>query len=305
MHLLKAFLLMPRYLVFALLSVLAWSTIGTAMKLTVEQTDIISLLVISVSTALLILLTFIIITKKVDQIIPKNKSEWLYSIVSGVLNPTAYYLILLNAYNLLPAQEAGTLNYFWPFILVILSIPVLKQTPGWHGIIGIFIGFSGLVVISTHGDPTSLRFSNTTGVILAISSAFIWATFWLINMKDKRDDIIKLFNSFLIALIILLIAFFIAPSSQELTPKSLLGGIYLGTFEMGITFIFWLKALKEAPNTATVSNLVFLSPFISLIIISIVLKETILLSTISGLALIVLGILFSNFRRKLPKNISQ
>ena len=78
---------MPRYLVFALLSVLAWSTIGTAMKLTVEQTDIISLLVISVSTALLILLTFIIITKKVDQIIPKNKSEWLYSIVSGVLNP--------------------------------------------------------------------------------------------------------------------------------------------------------------------------------------------------------------------------
>ncbi|HML84378.1 MAG TPA: DMT family transporter [Bacteroidales bacterium] len=305
MHLLKAFSLMPRYLVFALLSVLAWSTIGTAMKLTVEQTDIISLLVISVSTALLILLTFIIITKKVDQIIPKNKSEWLYSIVSGVLNPTAYYLILLNAYNLLPAQEAGTLNYFWPFILVILSIPVLKQTPGWHGIIGIFIGFSGLVVISTHGDPTSFRFSNTTGVILAISSAFIWATFWLINMKDKRDDIIKLFNSFLIALIILLIAFFIAPSSQELTPKSLLGGIYLGTFEMGITFIFWLKALKEAPNTATVSNLVFLSPFISLIIISIVLKETILLSTISGLALIVLGILFSNFRRKLPKNISQ
>lgn len=296
---------MPRYLVFALLSVLAWSTIGTAMKLTVEQTDIISLLVISVSTALLILLTFIIITKKVDQIIPKNKSEWLYSIVSGVLNPTAYYLILLNAYNLLPAQEAGTLNYFWPFILVILSIPVLKQTPGWHGIIGIFIGFSGLVVISTHGDPTSLRFSNTTGVILAISSAFIWATFWLINMKDKRDDIIKLFNSFLIALIILLIAFFISPSSQELTPKSLLGGIYLGTFEMGITFIFWLKALKEAPNTATVSNLVFLSPFISLIIISIVLKETILLSTITGLALIVLGILFSNFRRKLPKNISQ
>ncbi len=42
---------------------------------------------------------------------------------------------------------------------------------------------------------------------------------------------------------------------------------------MGITFIFWLKALKEAPNTATVSNLVFLSPFISLIIISISIKR--------------------------------
>ena len=294
MHLLKVSFTPPRHIVYALLSVLAWSTIGTAMKLTVEQTDLLPLLLISVSTALLILLTFIFVSGKTALILPKNRQDWLFSIVSGSLNPTAYYLILLRAYDLLPAQEAGTLNYFWPFVLVILSIPILKQNPGWKGLIGILIGFSGLIIISTHGDPGSLAFSNTTGVILAISSAFIWASFWLLNMKDKRDDIIKLFNSFLVAFIILAISLIISPTSQTISTKGLLGGVYLGIFEMGITFILWLKALKWAPNTATVSNLVFLSPFISLIIISIVLKEAILPSTLLGLVLIVIGILISN-----------
>lgn len=294
MHLLKVSFTPPRHIVYALLSVLAWSTIGTAMKLTVEQTDLLPLLLISVSTALLILLTFIFVSGKTALILPKNRQEWLFSIVSGSLNPTAYYLILLRAYDLLPAQEAGTLNYFWPFVLVILSIPILKQNPGWKGLIGILIGFSGLIIISTHGDPGSLAFSNTTGVILAISSAFIWASFWLLNMKDKRDDIIKLFNSFLVAFIILAISLIISPTSQTISTKGFLGGVYLGIFEMGITFILWLKALKWAPNTATVSNLVFLSPFISLIIISIVLKEAILPSTLLGLVLIVIGILISN-----------
>lgn len=294
MHLLKVSFTPPRHIVYALLSVLAWSTIGTAMKLTVEQTDLLPLLLISVSTALLILLTFIFVSGKTALILPKSRQEWLFSIVSGSLNPTAYYLILLRAYDLLPAQEAGTLNYFWPFVLVILSIPILKQNPGWKGLIGILIGFSGLIIISTHGDPGSLAFSNTTGVILAISSAFIWASFWLLNMKDKRDDIIKLFNSFLVAFIILAISLIISPTSQTISTKGLLGGVYLGIFEMGITFILWLKALKWAPNTATVSNLVFLSPFISLIIISIVLKEAILPSTLLGLVLIVIGILISN-----------
>ncbi len=294
MHLLKNTFYLPKHIIYALLSVLAWSTIGTAMKLTVEQTDILPLLLISVSTALLILLTFILVSRKTALILPKNRKEWIYTIISGSLNPTAYYLILLKAYDLLPAQEAGTLNYFWPFVLVILSIPILKQNPGWRGLVGILLGFSGLIVISTHGDPTSLTFSNTTGVILAISSAFIWASFWLLNMKDKRDDIIKLFNSFIIAFIILSITLVATPTSQHISAKGLIGGAYLGIFEMGITFILWLKALKWAPNTATVSNLVFLSPFISLIIISIVLKEAILPSTLLGLILIVIGILASN-----------
>jgi len=75
----------------------------------------------------------------------------------------------------------------------------------------------------------------------------------------------------------------------------LLGSAYIGLFEMSLTYFFWLMALKFSENTAKVSNLVYISPFISLIIIERVLGEKILISTIVGLTLIVAGILIQHF----------
>jgi drug/metabolite transporter (DMT)-like permease len=72
--------------------------------------------------------------------------------------------------------------------------------------------------------------------------------------------------------------------------QGLAGGIYIGLFEMGITFVLWLNALKYSSTTAKVSNLIYLSPFLSLILIYFTVGETILPSTVIGLSLIVAGI---------------
>ena len=69
------------------------------------------------------------------------------------------------------------------------------------------------------------------------------------------------------------------------------GILYIGFFEMGFTFLFWLKALKFSHNTATVGRLIFIAPFLSLIWIFVVTGEVIHLSSVAGLILIVLGIL--------------
>jgi drug/metabolite transporter (DMT)-like permease len=67
---------------------------------------------------------------------------------------------------------------------------------------------------------------------------------------------------------------------------------------MGITFVLWLNALRFSSTTAKVSNLIYLSPFISLIIIHLTVGETILASTVAGLALIVSGILLQQYLKK-------
>ena len=59
---------------------------------------------------------------------------------------------------------------------------------------------------------------------------------------------------------------------------------------MGITYILWLKALSLSRTTAQVGNLIYLSPFLSLFFIRIVVGEPIAASTVLGLALIVTGI---------------
>jgi drug/metabolite transporter (DMT)-like permease len=55
---------------------------------------------------------------------------------------------------------------------------------------------------------------------------------------------------------------------------------------MGITFVLWLSALKYSENTAKVGNLIFISPFVSLVFIHFLVGEDILPSTFVGLVLI-------------------
>jgi drug/metabolite transporter (DMT)-like permease len=59
--------------------------------------------------------------------------------------------------------------------------------------------------------------------------------------------------------------------------------------------VIWLSALNYSANTAKVSNLIYLSPFFALFWIKLAVGETIRFSTIIGLLLIVLGIIFQQF----------
>jgi len=75
--------------------------------------------------------------------------------------------------------------------------------------------------------------------------------------------------------------------------------IYVGIFEMGITFFFWLKALQMASTTAQVSNLVYLAPFLSMIFIHFFLHEPVYYTTPLGLILTISGIFIQNMRSKI------
>lgn len=64
----------------------------------------------------------------------------------------------------------------------------------------------------------------------------------------------------------------------------------MGAFEMGVTFVLWLSALKLSTSAARIGNLIFVSPFLSLIFIHLVVGEEIFGSTLWGLVLITGGL---------------
>jgi len=183
-------------------------------------------------------------------------------------------------------------------MLVLLAIPILKQKPRFRDISGVLISFCGAVVIALRGDFTQLRFQEPVGVGLALGSTLIWALFWLYNVRDRRDEVIKLFWIFVFGFMYVLIYALAMGEFALPSGYALLGNVYVGVFEMGIAFIFWQLALQKAVSTARVTNLIFLTPFVSLLIINRVLGETITLSTLAGLVLIIGGILWQQTSRK-------
>jgi drug/metabolite transporter (DMT)-like permease len=281
--------------VFALLAVICWSTIGSAFKISLRYTDYLTLLLFASSASSAVLFFTLAIQGKLSLLRTVTLRNAGNSALMGLLNPFLYYVVLLQAYDRLPAQEAGTLNYIWPLVLVLLSIPILKQKIRPASIFAILVSFFGIILISTHGDLAAMHFEDPAGVLLAVGSAVFWALYFILNMKDPREDLSKIFLNFLFGFLYVLLYYLIRADFTVPDWQGVAGGVYLGLFEMGIPFVLWLKALNYSATTARVSNLVYLSPFISLILIHFFVGEQILLSTIAGLVFIIGGIVWQSF----------
>ncbi|NQV01279.1 MAG: DMT family transporter, partial [Bacteroidia bacterium] len=213
---------------FALSALLFWSTIGSAMKISLRHIDFIQLLLFANLVAVMVLFIILVFQHKLWLLHGLRLRDWGSSAILGLLNPFLYYMVLLVAYDLLQAQEAGTLNYIWPLILVLLSIPLLKQRISIWSLIAILISFAGLLIISTRGDILGLSFSSPLGVAMAVGSAVFWALYWILNMKDPREDVSKLFLNFCFGFLYILIVYLIRGDFMIPTWQGVAGSVYLG-----------------------------------------------------------------------------
>ncbi len=283
---------------FALTAIFLWSTSGTAFKLALEGMDFIQLLFVASSIAWIVLLVVVVIKKRTRELISQTGNGLIRSAIGGFLNPFLFYMVLLKAYSLLPAQIAQPLNYTWPVMLVLLSVPFLGQKLRLIDLAAILISFVGVLVISSQGqNPFQTRINEPLGIFLAIGSSIIWASFWIVNVRDKRPEIIKLTLNFFFGSIFTGITLLIFSGLPALT-LHFVPAIYVGLTEMAIAFVCWLTALENTKNNAAISNLVFIAPFIALFLIHLILGEKIYWTTPAGLVFIVGGILIQQLSRK-------
>ncbi|HQQ68199.1 MAG TPA: DMT family transporter [Candidatus Cloacimonadota bacterium] len=274
---------------YAALAILAWSSVSTAFKIALRQLTPIGLLVVASATASLFLFVLKALSRSESRLGTWQNIK--QSLCPALLNPFLYYLILFEAYSRLRAQEAQALNYTWAIVLSVFSVILLRERFRLKDIVALLISFCGVIVISTRGKIGSLHFDDALGTALAAGSSIIWALYWIINVRDKRDPIEKLSSNFFLGFIFVSIMAILGrmelihPEGQLI--PALLAGIYVGIFEMGLTFVLWMKALQTSESTAKVANLIFITPFLSLLFIRFALNESIHVATIIGLSLII------------------
>ena len=287
--------------IFALSAIFLWSTVAVAFKISLRYVSFLQLLLYSSAVAVI---SFFIITsfqKNTAELFKISKKNLFLFGINGFLNPFLYYLVLFKAYSLLPAQIAQPLNYLWPVMLVLLSVPLLGQSLKLKSIIALILGFCGVFVISTQGNIFELKIESPTGVFLAAGSSLIWALSWILNQKNKTKNVIKLFWNFVFGFIYIFTAVILFSELKIPPVKGIISVIYVGLFEMGITFFFWMKALELTDRNDKISNLVFLSPFLALFFIYFILNENIYLTTIIGLIFIIIGIFIQQIKTKRVK----
>ena len=289
-----------RALIYGLCAVLLWSTVATAFKLALRQLDLWQLVAYSVCFSCVALLAILWRQGRLA-LLPRYARETPgYFLLMGLLNPVIYYLVLLRAYELLPAQQAQAINYTWAISLALLAVPLLGHRLNWRDGLALLLGYGGVLVIATRGQVLQLQFDSLEGVALALLSTLIWAAYWLISTRNRRDPVACLCLNFAVAAPVALALCALFSSLALPGWRGLLGAAYIGMFEMGVTFALWSAALRLSSGVSRVGNLIFLSPLVSLVFIATILGEPIHPATLVGLALIIPGVLLQQRRNPAP-----
>ena len=276
---------------YAGVTVFFWSTAATAFKLTLQSLNPAQLLLLASVFSTTSLAMLLLISGRLGMAIRSLRRFWKRSLLLGVLNPLIYYLVLFESYNRLPAQVAQPLNYTWALTLSYLSVPLLGQRLGrrdfWAGL----VAYCGVLVICTRGQLQKGAWLDPIGIVLALGSTVIWALYWIYNTRDERDPSVALFQNFAVSLPLAAVVCLAWTGFSPVIRQGMLGAVYIGVFEMGVTYVLWLKALRYSENAAKVSNLIFMAPFLSLVFIHFIVGEPLFPSTFLGLGLIVGGLM--------------
>lgn len=284
-----------RPVVLASVAVLSWSTVATAFKVALQSMSTFEMLFVACATSLIIFTIWMLITGEWRELRLLTSKIWIRFALLGLIAPVVYYLMLFQAYDMLPAQIAQPINYIWPILLAILLAIVEKTPIPKTKYLGMVVSLGGVVVISLGGSAIEGAVS-VVGIIFAIVSALLWGLYWMVNdsLKDKVSEATALFLTFLFGMIYMLLGSLFMPIGH-LEWSSLGAGIYIGAFEMGVPYICFGIAIRETKNPALINQMCYLAPFLSLFIISIVLEEPIVASTYVGLALIIGGIIYNQY----------
>ncbi|MCU8072671.1 DMT family transporter [Shewanella sp. SM29] len=288
--------------VYGMAAVFLWSTVATAFKIALSYYTPLQLVFVAVLTSIIALGGILAWQKKLSLLTQQFLRRPAFYLITGLINPFLYYVVLFKAYSLLPAQQALSLNYTWAVLLPLLAAPLLKQHLRKSDIVAALIAYTGVFIIATGGDISGFSFDSPLGIGLALTSTLLWCLYWIVNTKDQGDPVVSLLLSFLIGLPFIAVTLVLTDTLPSFSLKAIFAGVYVGLFEMGITFVLWLMALKTATRTANISTMVFLSPVMSIGFIAWILQETIAMATYLGLAFILSGMMLQQL---LPRYIER
>ena len=281
--------------ILTVLVITFWATAASAFKIALSYVTPYTLLFYSTFFSTLSLFIILISQGRLGLLKKIDRRTLAKAALLGFLNPFLYYVVLFKAYAILPGQIAMSLNYGWPLVLTLLSVPILGQQLSRSQLLAVLVSFIGAVIIATRGEFTSFGDVSRLGVLLAAGSTLIWATYWLFNAKDGLDPVIKLFTGFCFGFLFTTLFGLVTEGISLPAAGAWLPLIYVSLFEMSITFALWLTALQLTSSVARIGNLIYVTPFFSLLILHLVIGEKIYPATFVGLLLIVGSILFQGW----------
>ena len=178
----------------------------------------------------------------------------------GVYGLFGFHFLLFISLRVAPPIEANLINYLWPLLMVVLAPLFLAgvRLRALH-VVAALLGFAGaaIAILGASQGAASGRWS--WGFVLALGSAFIWASYSLLTQRVKPFPTAAIGLFGLVSGLLSLLCHWALEPQVALTLRDWLLLALLGLGPLGASFFLWDKALKSG-SAQQIGLLSYLTP---------------------------------------------
>ena len=237
--------------------------------------------------------------KHKELVLPERK-DVLELVWLGFLGITLNQWLQSNGLVTSEASTTAWLVSISPVFMALLGWIFLKEKLSWRTISGFLLATIGVLFVVTKGNVQSIfnEGFGTSGDILILISAPNWALFSVLSRPIlKRFSAIKVtFYVLFFGWVLTSIQFLAGQHWIEISQLSTDGWAsiaFLGVFCSAIAYIFYTDGLQSLPATQ-VGAFLYLEPLVATVVAAAVLSESIVLASLIGGGLILLGVWIVN-----------
>ena len=288
---------MKKEYLFAGTSIFFWSTVPTVTKLLMGNSiSHLQLLWASTFFAALALFCFNLFTGNIKKLKSYKLKDLCVMALIGLPGAFFYYIFYYAGAARMPASQAFIVNYLWPVMSIVFACIILKEKLTPRKLIAILISFVGVAIV-TCSELSSLTADIAIGSVLCICGAVSYGIFTALNKKFLFDKRISMMVNYSVSFMLTTLINGINGDLFLPTGIQTLGIAWNGVLSIGISATCWAMAL-DCGKTERISNLAYITPFLSLVWTSLILKEPFNPFNLIGLVVIVGGILIQFGEKK-------
>ena len=278
---------------YAAITILFWSMAFVFTRLALPYFSVFSLGLWRYAAASAVLLIVALVTRMQ----PPKLRDVPWFLLAGAVGFALYMVVFNLGSQSVTASTGSVMLATTPIWTALLARIIYKEklTPLQYAAIG--FSFLGVVVL------TVLRggFSLGGGVMLMLLCAVMVAVYNLLQRRLTKTYTALRSTAISIFFGTAMLCVFLPQGVRELAvapPNAIMYVLILGVFSSAVAYCAWAKALSLAQNTSSVSNYMFVTPFLTALLGLWLAGEPIELPTVIGGLMIILGLLAFRFGDK-------
>ena len=211
------------------------------------------------------------------------------------------YLAVGLAFSREQVIEVSIINYLWPGLTLIFSLPILHKKGKIILIPGIVIAFAGFYLATMQSGMFSWEVFkgnfqvNYLPYLLAFMAAIIWGLYSNLVRRwagHSEGGAVPLF--LLITGLVLTAIRFMFPEESYWTPRVIVELLYMSVFPTFLAYTFWDRAMRKGKIILVVS-LSYFTPLLSIVISSLYLRVVIKSTLWIACGLVIAGAVICKF----------